>query len=475
MQGYIINIQILIREKSIYNIKLNEYYIIKLNEYYKIKNIVNTHIMTQLISYESSSFNKNENLLFNIIYYAIVLLYNCYIFILKIKNNIILEKEKYNKKLIDLKQNIIIEKEKREKLENELSELTKVLQHFILENKLEKKKNDLKIVNFKEILQYQLTELTEQFISEKEKNEFKFIEFKEKLEQELAEVIHQFILEKEITKTELINFKEKLEQQLTQQFISEKEIITFKINDFKKNIKRTLTELTQQFILEKEITKTELINFKEKLEQQLTQQFISEKEINKTDLINFKDGLQHQLTKLTEQFISEKEKNNISEKENIILIGYKSKSTTEFKNSYIPIYFDKNIHCDELHNNIMHDSRVGCGDISLLADIIINIETLYKMPNMRNFDLYNLISRFVPGHNDIIFKYHGNIILSSRNFNSDRPLLVANNSFSGGGYIDKKYKRQILNMFDMHPDLFYKHEVYHLQMTNYEERDSKDF
>ena len=392
--------------------------------------------MTQLISYESSSFNKNENLLFNILY-AIVLIYTCYIFII--------EKEKYNLKFIDLKQNIIIEKEKREKLENELSELTKVLQHFILENKLEKKKNDLKIVNFKEILQYQLTELTEQFISEKEKNEFKFIEFKEKLEQEFAEVIHQFILEKEITKTELINFKEKLEQQLTQQFISEKEIITFKINDLKKNIKRTLTELTQQFI--------------------------SEKEINKTDLINFKDGLQHQLTKLTEQFISEKEKNNISEKENIILIGYKSKSTTEFKNSYIPIYFDKNIHCDELHYNIMIDSRVGCGDNSLLADIIINIETLYKMPNIRNLDLYSLMCRFVPGLIHIIFKYHGNIILSSRNFNSDRPLFVGNHGYSGGGCIDKKYKRQILNMFDMHPDLFYKNEVYHLQMTNYEERD----
>ena len=391
----------------------------------KIKYILNTHIMTQLITYESSSFNKNENLLFTILY-AIVLIYICYISII--------EKEKYDKIFIDLKENIIIEKEKREKLENELSELTKVLQHFILENKLEKK-NYLKIVNFKETLQYQLTKLTQRFISEKEKNESKFIDFKEKLEQELSEVIHQFILEKEINKTDLNNFKEKLEQELTQQFISEKEIINFKINDLKKNIKRTLTELIQQFI--------------------------SEKEINKTDLNNFKEELQHQLNELTSQFILEKEKNNISEKENIILIGYTTKSDTEYKkdkclyNSYIPIYFDKNIGIYELYNTIMRVCCVSYSDISLLADIIINIETLYKMPNIRNFDLYSLIYRFVPGINHIIFKYHGNIILSSRNFNSDRPLFVASGYHP---FIDKKYKRQILNMFDMHPDLFYKNE-----------------
>jgi hypothetical protein len=111
--------------------------------------------MTQLISYESSSFNKNENLLFNILY-AIVLIYTCYIFII--------EKEKYNKKFIDLKQNIIIEKEKREKLEDELSKLEKVLQHFILENNSEKNKTN-----------YQLTELNQQFILEKEKTNKKQI------------------------------------------------------------------------------------------------------------------------------------------------------------------------------------------------------------------------------------------------------------------------------------------------------------
>jgi hypothetical protein len=49
--------------------------------------------MTQLITYESGSFNKNNNLLFNILY-AIVLIYTCYIFII--------EKEKYNKIFIDL-------------------------------------------------------------------------------------------------------------------------------------------------------------------------------------------------------------------------------------------------------------------------------------------------------------------------------------------------------------------------------------
>ena len=170
--------------------------------------------MTQLISYESSSFNKNENLLFNILY-AIVLIYTCYIFIIEkekynlkfidLKQNIIIEKEKrekleqklteqfisekekYNKIIIDLKQNIIIEKEKKEKLEQKLT------QQFILE----KENINFKINDFKKNIKRTLTDLTQQFISEKEKNESKIINFKEELQHQLSDLIQQFILEKE--------------------------------------------------------------------------------------------------------------------------------------------------------------------------------------------------------------------------------------------------------------------------------------
>ena len=170
--------------------------------------------MTQLISYESSSFNKNENLLFNILY-AIVLIYTCYIFIIEkekynlkfidLKQNIIIEKEKrekleqklteqfisekekYNKIIIDLKQNIIIEKEKREKLEQKLT------QQFILE----KENINFKINDFKKNIKRTLTDLTQQFISEKEKNESKIINFKEELQHQLSDLTQQFILEKE--------------------------------------------------------------------------------------------------------------------------------------------------------------------------------------------------------------------------------------------------------------------------------------
>jgi len=142
----------------------------------------------------------------------------------------------------------------------------------------------------------------------------------------LAEVIHQFFLEKEINKTDLVNFKEKIQHGLTQQFILEKENINFKINDFKKYIKRTLTGLTQQFISEKENYNKKFIDLKEniiiekeKSENELSelakvlQHFILENKLEKKKndlkIVNFKETLQYQLTELTQQFISEKEIN----------------------------------------------------------------------------------------------------------------------------------------------------------------------
>ena len=291
--------------------------------------------MTQLISYESSSFNKNENLLFNILY-AIVLIYTCYIFII--------EKEKYNLKFIDLKQNIIIEKEKREKLE----------------------------------------------------------------------------------------------QKLTEQFISEKENINFKINDFKKNIKRTLTDLTQQFI--------------------------SEKEKNESKIINFKEELQHQLSDLTQQFILEKEKNIINEEQNdTILIGYISQynNTIGIKK---PLYFDKNINDRDFIESISCFYNIWGNDpYSYPHIMIIDIENLYKLKNFQQINIEGINSNVILSliatqarfksiygvHSAFVLRYHGNNILSSIEF----PMCEGKGRFIN--LLDKQiFKTSYINLLNTHPTIF---------------------
>ena len=276
--------------------------------------------MTQLISYESSSFNKNENLLFNILY-AIVLIYTCYIF--------------------------IIEKEKREKLE----------------------------------------------------------------------------------------------QKLTQQFILEKENINFKINDFKKNIKRTLTDLTQQFI--------------------------SEKVKNESKIINFKEELQHQLSDLTQQFILEKEKNVINEEQNdTILIGYIAQynNTIGIKK---PLYYDKNINDRDFIESMRNLYTVYKIDYTHI--IIIDIENLYKLTNLQqnkieeinDLNLYysNVVHSLLhcqmhhQSSNGVrsafVLRYHGNNVLSSIEF----PMCEG----KGGviNLLDKQiFKTSYINLLNTHPTLF---------------------
>ena len=291
--------------------------------------------MTQLISYESSSFNKNENLLFNILY-AIVLIYTCYIFII--------EKEKYNKKFIDLKQNIIIEKEK----------------------------------------------------------------------------------------------KEKLEQNLTQQFILEKENINFKIKDFKKYIKRTLTDLTQQFI--------------------------SEKEKNESKIINFKEELQHQLSDLTQQFILEKEKNVINEEQNdTILIGYISQynNTIGIKK---PLYYDKNINDRDFIESISCFYNIwGNSPYSYPHIMIIDIENLYKLKNFQQINIEGINSNVILSliatqarfklnygvHSAFVLRYHGNNVLSSIEF----PMCEGKGRFIN--LLDKQiFKTSYINLLNTHPTLF---------------------
>ena len=118
-----------------------------------------------------------------------------------------------------------------------------------------------------------------------------------------------------------------------------------------------------------------------------------------------------------------------------------------------PIYANKHMSQEDLLMLLMRDN---------ISDVIINIESLYKLPNVRNIDIYYFIHNMAhinntSGTRAIIVKHNGQVVLNSRELNYSPDHVMAR---LGPIHLFKmstiyfKFKKQILDLLVVYPDLF---------------------
>ena len=158
---------------------------------------------------------------------------------------------------------------------------------------------------------------------------------------------------------------------------------------------------------------------------------------------------------LLENWTGEKIKEE--EQNEAVLVGYIAryeKGGLQYNHTTMsPIYLGKHIPQQNFVSSLLRDN---------FSDVIINIESLYKLPNVRNIDIQEFISYFHKNHNNgtraIIVKHNGQVVLTSRELRNYSPDHVMLNSrliyYLEGSAIYFKFKKQILDLLVVYPDLF---------------------
>ncbi len=120
-------------------------------------------------------------------------------------------------------------------------------------------------------------------------------------------------------------------------------------------------------------------------------------------------------------------------------------------NMMSPIYVDKHMQQDFV-STIIRDS---------FSDVIINIESLYKLPNVRNIDIQDFIGYFHKNSSGnkraVIVKHNGQVVLTSRELNYSPDHVMSRLKpiyFLEMSTIYFKFKKQILDLLVVYPDLF---------------------
>jgi hypothetical protein len=170
--------------------------------------------------------------------------------------------------------------------------------------------------------------------------------------------------------------------------------------------------------------------------------------------------LAEQRLSLLENWTGEKIKEE--EQNDAVLIGYTAGYNINHRcytqqgvlqyHTMVPIYANKHM----MQTDFI--ALITCGPVHF--DVIINIEALHKLPNVRNIDIQEFIHSFHSNSNikrAIIVKHNGQVVLTSREFNYS-PDYVS----SGGPAIHLfsmatmyfKFKKQILDLLVVYPDLF---------------------
>lgn len=170
--------------------------------------------------------------------------------------------------------------------------------------------------------------------------------------------------------------------------------------------------------------------------------------------------LAEQRLSLLENWTGEKIKEE--EQNDAVLIGYTAGYNINHRcytqqgvlqyHTMVPIYANKHM----MQTDFI--ALITC--VPVHFDVIINIEALHKLPNVRNIDIQEFIHSFHSNSNikrAIIVKHNGQVVLTSREFNYS-PDYVS----SGGPAIHLfsmatmyfKFKKQILDLLVVYPDLF---------------------
>ena len=153
--------------------------------------------------------------------------------------------------------------------------------------------------------------------------------------------------------------------------------------------------------------------------------------------------------------------------EEVILVGYMVSKVNVVENEklhygrYTPIYMESNITLISFMRTIDNDLL----PYTTNSDVIIHIEALYKLPNVRNIYMLDMLMTFyswakgVRSGVGLVFKHNGHIVASSREFNyTSNPggvyKLLLGDPRQGGATIQSAYKQQLLNLVTEFPDLF---------------------
>jgi len=168
--------------------------------------------------------------------------------------------------------------------------------------------------------------------------------------------------------------------------------------------------------------------------------------------------LAEQRLSLLENWTGEKIKEE--EQNDAVLIGYNAgynkycytqQGVLQY-HTMVPIYANKHV----MQRDFMAHMIGGPSHF----DIIINIEALHKLPNVRNIDIQEFIHTFHSNSNSkraIIVKHNGQVVLTSREFNYSPDYVSSNlpaiHLFSMAT-MHFKFKKQILDLLVVYPDLF---------------------